>query len=360
MLACGAFMVFAVSSMQEDLYASADERGAGTGGFALYASSTFPLLEDAVLELQDLAPIVPIKVREGDDASCLNLNKAQTPTLVGVNPEALIEREAFADPALWELLNRELPNGAIPALIGDSNTAMWTLKKTGDPENGDILTYLDQHGDEVQVQLMGQLPQRLSVFQGTVVLAQKDFTRMYPGEDGFRRVLIDAEPAQAGELATNLNRRFERFGFNAIPAVERILEFYAVESTYLAMFLVLGGIGLAVGSFGMAVVVLRNLLERRGETAMIAAVGFAPSAIRRAVWWEYGILLAIAFAIAAVTALIAMAPAFSAAQSTVDTVAQWRMAVLVVVACITCLAIAVSIGAPRNRCPPGSGRQHRL
>ncbi len=210
LLASGSFMVFAVSSMQEDLYASAHERSAGTGGFALYADSTFPLLEDAIIELNDAASIVPIKVRDGDDASCLNLNKAQSPTLLGVDPEAFISREAFADPDLWRLLDQEFPNGAIPALIGDANTAMWTLKKSGDPVSGDVLIYQDQQGAEVPVQLVGQLPMRLSVFQGSIVISQKHFTKLFPGEDGFRRVLVDAEPDAATELATLLNRRFER------------------------------------------------------------------------------------------------------------------------------------------------------
>ena len=34
-------------------------------------------------------------MRDGDDASCLNLNRAQKPRLLGVNPESLQQRQAF-------------------------------------------------------------------------------------------------------------------------------------------------------------------------------------------------------------------------------------------------------------------------
>ena len=37
-----------------------------------------------------------MRVREGDDASCLNLNRAQKPRLLGVKPELLTDRFTFA------------------------------------------------------------------------------------------------------------------------------------------------------------------------------------------------------------------------------------------------------------------------
>ena len=39
--------------------------------------------------------IVPLRVREGDDASCLNLSRAQNPRLVGVQPAEFVKRKAF-------------------------------------------------------------------------------------------------------------------------------------------------------------------------------------------------------------------------------------------------------------------------
>ena len=77
--------------------------------------------------------IVQLRVREGDDASCLNLNQTREPRVLGVNPEALADKKAFsfAKGDGWEILN-EVTDGAVPAIV-DMNTGMWALHvKVGD------------------------------------------------------------------------------------------------------------------------------------------------------------------------------------------------------------------------------------
>ncbi len=348
LLACGCFLVFAVSSMQEDMTAHADNRASGTGGFALLADATFPLLEDPTATLEDASvTATAIKVRDGDDASCLNLNQAQTPRLLGVNPKQLADLGAFVpegDDATWALLDTELPDGAIPALVGDANTAMWTLKKSTGVDGGDVLIYKDEAGNEVPVKLVGQLPMRLSVFQGSLLISQKAFTQMFPSEDGFRLFLIDAPEEKRSDVIATLSRKFDRFGLNTIPAVDRVLEFYAVESTYLAMFLVLGGLGLAIGSIGMAVVVLRNLFERRGELAMLQALGFERAPVFRALFAEYGTLMVSGLAIGGIAAIVSMIPAILSANTDVAFGTQIRLAILVIITCVACMTIAILAG----------------
>jgi hypothetical protein len=84
---------------------NATERRAGTGGFALLGLSTMPVAQDLNtpagrdflgLDAQELRDVhvVPLRVREGDDASCLNLNRAQRPRLLGVDPRELARRQA--------------------------------------------------------------------------------------------------------------------------------------------------------------------------------------------------------------------------------------------------------------------------
>ncbi len=349
LLACGCFMVFAVSAMQEDLEAQAHKRSSGTGGFSLVADSTFPLLEDPLAEIEtEGVSGIAIKVRDGDDASCLNLNHAQTPRMLGVNVEEIAARGAFADEAgaraLWELLNLELDGGAVPALVGDANTAMWNLRKKTGVEKGAVLLYQDAAGNEVKVKLVGALPMRLSVFQGAILLADENFTRLYPAEAGHRMFLIDAPADQAAAVAARLREKFDRFGLDAVPAVQRLLEFYAVETTYLAMFLVLGGLGLAIGSAGMGVVVLRNLLERRGELAMLRALGFDHAPIYRILFTEYGFLLAAGLGIGGIAAAVAMLPALLAADATLALAVQLRIALLVVLICAACMTAAIRTG----------------
>ena len=47
-----------------------------------------------------------------------------------------------------------------------------------------------------------------------------------------------------------------------------------MENTYLSTFQSLGGLGLILGTIGLAAVLLRNVLERRGEMALLRAVGY--------------------------------------------------------------------------------------
>ena len=79
-------------------------------------------------------------------------------------------------------------------------------------------------------------------------------------------------------------------GLELTPAVDRLNAFNAVQNTYLDTFQVLGGLGLLLGSAGLGVVVLRNVLERRGELALLAAVGFRPRVLRRLVVSEHAAL----------------------------------------------------------------------
>ncbi len=354
LLSSGAFLVFAVSAMQEDLQANAHERSAGTGGFGLLAQSTFPLLEKPKLNREaEPDKIAAIKMRDGADASCLNLNSSQQPGVLGIHVADFVERGAFAaaDDAqeLWERLNVTLENGAIPALAGDANTAMWTLKKKAALKGGDILLYEDAAGEEVKIQLVGKLPMRLSVFQGKILMSDENFTRLFPSEDGYRMFLIDTPADQATTLAQSLNKDYDRYGIDAFPPVQRILEFYAVETTYLAMFLVLGGLGLAIGSVGMGVVVLRNLVERRGELAMLGALGFSHPAIIRMLYVEYGFLLLAGLGTGIVAASFAVIPALFATSSTVNFGVQIQLALLVFIVSVGCTASAILLGFRRER-----------
>ena len=81
-----------------------------------------------------------------------------------------------------------------------------------------------------------------------------------------------------------------------------------VENTYLNTFQTLGGLGLLLGTFGLAVVMIRSVLERRGELALLQAVGFNRSSISWLVLAENGFLLLFGIAIGTVTALLAVLP----------------------------------------------------
>lgn len=334
LLACGSFLIAAVQANRLDAGRDATRRTSGTGGFALIGESTLPVLQDLNtregrealgLEEHELADVsfVPFKVRPGDDASCLNLNRAQKPRLLGVRPELLAERGAFTfakvlagSPPVgspWELLRwegratRGEPQEASPGLaplpaIGDAASIQWALGK----KLGDTLTYTDERGREFQIQLVAALAN--SILQGNLIIDERAFVERFPSESGHRLFLIDAPPERAGQVAAQLSRALADAGLELTPAVERLAQFNAVQNTYLGTFQVLGGLGLLLGSIGLGVVVLRNVLERRGELALLLAVGFRARAVRRLVVSEHGALLTAGLGIGVVAAAVAVLP----------------------------------------------------
>jgi ABC-type antimicrobial peptide transport system permease subunit len=82
----------------------------------------------------------------------------------------------------------------------------------------------------------------------------------------------------------------------------------AVENKYLEIFQSLGGLGLILGSIGLGLVVLRNVLERRGELAMLQAVGFNKITLKKMLFHEHGGLMLYGLACGVVSALVAVGP----------------------------------------------------
>jgi ABC-type antimicrobial peptide transport system permease subunit len=97
-------------------------------------------------------------------------------------------------------------------------------------------------------------------------------------------------------------------GLEITTMAARLDRFNAVQNTYLNTFQILGGLGLLLGSVGLGVVVSRNVFERRGELAVLQAMGFEASVLRRFVLVEHGALLTFGLAIGAVAALITVLP----------------------------------------------------
>jgi ABC-type antimicrobial peptide transport system permease subunit len=158
---------------------------------------------------------------------------------------------------------------------------------------------------------------RLSVFQGTVLVSAAAFTARYPSEEGYRMFLVDCPPEDVTFVQKRLSGRLARVGMDVTRAPDRLVEFYSVESTYLGMFLVLGGLGLLLGTIGMGIVVLRNVLERRTELALLRCVGFTPRAVARVVLAEHWMLLLGGVGIGVASSVLAIWPNLTAADSSV-------------------------------------------
>lgn len=307
MMAGGIFLVMAVNAFR---MSAGDEtqRSSGTGGFALVGESSLPVYEDLNSKagweafgldekLMPQARVVPFRVREGDDASCLNLNRAQKPLLVGVDPAKLAGSFAFASGA-WEKLS---DSSFVPA-IADQATAMWGLGKGV----GDTIDYQDANGNIFQVKIVGLLAG--SVLQGKMIISEAAFLAKYPDAAGYRFFLVDAKPEQRDEIAAHLTRQLEQRGLALEPAKQRLELFLSVQNTYIGIFTVLGGLGVLLGTAGIGVLIARHVLERRGELGLMQALGFQPGSLRWMILGEHGVLLMLGMLLGVATAALAVIP----------------------------------------------------
>jgi len=198
-----------------------------------------------------------------------------------------------------------LEKGVVPA-VGDYPTVFWALGKN----IGDEVEYMDEMGRPFRVRIVGMLAG--SVLQGSLIIAEKEFIGRFPSVDGYRVLLVDAPSDKMEVVSQKLSSGLADFGLVLTPARERLAAFSAVENTYLSIFTALGGLGLVLGSVGLGLVVLRNLLERRGELAMLRAVGFERSRIRRMVFYEHWGLMLAGLICGGIAAVVAVIPALQA------------------------------------------------
>jgi len=120
--------------------------------------------------------------------------------------------------------------------------------------------------------------------------------------------LVRTPPQESARAAEVLEDRLDDYGFSVQTSRDRLAAFMGVQNTYLAAFQSLGGLGLILGTFGLAAVQLRNVLERRRELALMSAIGFRRWRLGWMVLLETGFLLAGGLASGLLAALVAVLP----------------------------------------------------
>jgi ABC-type antimicrobial peptide transport system permease subunit len=93
--------------------------------------------------------------------------------------------------------------------------------------------------------------------------------------------------------------------------------YLAVENTYLTTFQALGGLGLILGSLGLAVVLLRAVWERRAELALLRAIGYSRLQLAWLMLVENGFLLLLGLGIGTVAAVLSISPQLARGAGTV-------------------------------------------
>lgn len=278
LIASATFLIVAVDSFRRT-------GSSAEGGYRYIAETAIPIFHDPnaaagrqALQLTTEAKWLSFRLRPGEDASCLNLYQPENPRVVGA-------------PASWLTLEPQ-PDGTIPA-AADANTLTYVLHR----KLGDVMEV-----GNARVKFVRTLHD--TVFQSEILIGDGDFQRVYPEEQGFRVFLVDAPD----ETVAQLEKALADYGFDATSVADRLAAFHRVENTYLSTFQFLGALGLLLGTMGLAAVLLRNLLERRRELALLRATGFHTAHLTRMILAENIFILLAGLGIGAVCAFLAVAP----------------------------------------------------
>jgi putative ABC transport system permease protein len=380
LVASAVFLLVAVDSFRKNA-GDSTARTSGTGGFALIAESTLPVVHDlqskegretlGVDAPLDRVSIFSLRLRPGDDASCLNLYQPKQPRLVGVPPALAADgRFRFAkvvdDARLrqgsgeagsarqgsgearsgqgsdaagqnpWRLLESTAPSEPVPAIV-DQTSLQYVLHAAV----GDTITIDADTARPIDLRIVASLDD--SVLQGEILIGDRAFQRLFPDIAGYRVFLIDAGQGEAAEgVGQELERALEPFGFDAQSTRARLDAFHRVENTYLSTFQALGGLGLVLGCFGLVAVIARNVLERRRELALLGAAGFTGADLQKVVAIEHLLIVGVGLAIGLAAAGVAIAPVVMSRTGA----APWNALVWVVPVALA--GVVASFGATRS------------
>ncbi len=316
-LACGVFLVVSVAAFRKENAENVEDPKNGYGGYTYWVETSIPINDandlggsDNVFGLSNDQSLLPIRLGQGDDASCFNLNQTANPRLLAVKSDLLAERNAFDLRSIksdleagrgWALLQEPLADDVVPALI-DSATLQWALKR----KVGDRLSYIDGRGRPFEVEIIGTIND--SLFQGSLLVDEKLFLERFPQNEGYRLFLVDDWSENLLEKRDNLEFALNPWGGQVDLASDRLQSFHEVENTYIAIFHVLGGLGVILGSAGLGVVVARNLAERRHEFALLGAIGIGKKTRNQIVFAELRSLIGWGMGIGLCVAIVSILP----------------------------------------------------
>jgi ABC-type lipoprotein release transport system permease subunit len=358
LLAAASFLIVTVATNRRDL-SRLDTRAldSGAGGFNLMARSSVPVHADITTasgreklgfsgEASDTLGqclIVPLRATAGEDASCLNIQRPTAPRVLGV-PATLIDRGGFAfathrplpqgEENPWRLLERPAEDGVMPA-FADQASAQWILKVG----LGDVIEVPTPAGGTARLKLVGLLSQ--SIFQSELLIAEQHFREHFGAESGYRAFVVRTPPGSTEAAVSALRQGPLDLSFEVRETAEILNTYARVQNTYLSTFTTLGGMGLLLGTFGLVAVLLRSIVERRSELAMMLALGFRPRAIFAKIVVENAVLLLLGLVIGTAAALVAVAPHLASTVANVP----WGLLAGTLAACLVAGVLACSVAA---------------
>ena len=321
LIACACFVIVTVAASRHAGEPDGGGRQTGAGGYTLVGESEIALHQDLNSEKGrfDLgmpasardtlagSMVTPFRLVPGDDASCLNLYQALRPRLLGV-PPSQVERGGFRFSQVassisnpWKLLEMHPEPGVIPA-IGDENSVRWILHLG----LGQDLVVRDELGEPLRLRFVGLLSS--SLFGSEILIPETELISHFPSRSGHSFFLIETPAGAQESVSRLLEESLSPQGFDVSRVMDRIASYRVVENTYLSTFGVLGGLGLLLGTIGLGIVVVFNIIERRAELAAMRAFGFARFRLALLVVAENAFLLFVGMTIGSFAAACAVIP----------------------------------------------------
>jgi hypothetical protein len=204
--------------------------------------------------------------------------------------------------ASWAMLRAEQQSPDIIPAVVDEDTLQWALQK----KVGDEIHLPNGKGGQVRVKVVGTLGG--SILQGALLVDESSFVHAFPDAGGYRMLLMDVAPDKVESLRASWSRALQDRGLELRPAAERLAELEAVSNTYLAIFQVLGGLGVLLGAVGVGVVAARNVVERRAELALLEVGGWLKSQVMGLMQRELAILTTAGLVIGGLCAWLVTVP----------------------------------------------------
>lgn len=314
-LSCGVFIVFSVGLNRKG-FADSSQIRTGTGGYSLWCESSVPIYHDlstpegkVKLSLSDLpkdTEILQCLRYRADDASCLNLNKVTTPTVLGVdmatlaNSDFRIEQtiDGESEASVFDRM-RERTDAVYPALV-DATVLTWGIGMNV----GDTLYYTGDQGRSVGIRLVGTLAN--SVFQGNILLDRALFSEIWGETTGSEVFLLKTEETQKEEVRNLLSQALSEYGVRVTTTNDRLKQFNTVTDTYLTIFMTLGGLGLLLGILSFIIVIRKNLAMRGDEIRLYRMLGFPDGQVEHLFYRENILVPLYAILIGVVGALLSI------------------------------------------------------
>jgi hypothetical protein len=304
-LSLGVFSIVITGAYRRTFVGEENLIQSGTGGYQLWVETALPVIVNLnspegksrlILENDrdlDAVRFLQFLSLEGDDASCLNLNQVQKPRILGVPADEFDTRGAFSFARLASGIDRKHPWKGLKKVYGsniypafaDQTVIHYGLKKS----LGDTLVFLNEQGKPFRLILAGGLDN--SVFQGNLLISDNVLHEQFPSIGGSRVMLVETPSDRQELISTTLANSLPDYGIEITSASARLADFNSVENTYLTVFMMLGGLGLLIGTFGLGLLLLRNIMERRHELALLIAVGYRKKLLVRLILSEYFFLL---------------------------------------------------------------------